>query len=89
VSYDEAVARLRTWAGRRVVVRLEPETSVMEGVLSELPSEGLDGALFAVDAHVRSGIALALFRDGVDAAREEDGALVVEQGRVTVTVTPA
>lgn len=89
MSFDEVLARLRGWIGRRVVVRLEPETSVMNGVLSELPAEGIDGALFAVDAQERSGIAVALFRDAVDAAREEDGALVVEQGLVTVTVTLA
>jgi hypothetical protein len=61
----------------------------MRGVLSELPAEGIDGALFAVDAQERTGIAVALFRDAVDSAREEDGALVVEQGVVTLTVTPA
>lgn len=88
MSYDEALAQLRAWVGRRVVVLLEPETAVMKGVLAELPAEGIDGALFGVDTHERTGIALALFRDAMDSAREEDGALVVEQGVVTLTVTP-
>lgn len=87
MNYDEAIALLRSWVGIPVVVRLEPEVSVMAGVLSELPGDGIDGVLFAVDAPQRTGVALALFRDAVTAAQVQAGALVVEQGQVTVTVT--
>ena len=87
MSYDRAVEVLRAWVGSHVVVHMEPETTTMAGVLSELEPPGFDGALFAVDREQLSGVAIALFRDGVDDARVTDGALVVQQGVVTLTVT--
>ena len=87
MSFDAAVAVLRAWEGEPVVVRLEPEGSVMSGVLAELDSEGVDGALFAVDREQLSGVAVALFRDGARTVASGPRELVVEQGRVTVTVT--
>jgi hypothetical protein len=89
MSFDAAVAVLRGWEGETVVVRLEPEGSVMRGALSELDSEGVDGALFAVDREELSGVAVALFRDGARTVSSGPDELVVEQGRVTVTVTRA
>jgi hypothetical protein len=86
VTYDDAVAVLRGWCGERVVVELTPEDSRMEGVLSELDSAGVDGALFAVDQEALSGVAVALFRDSVEGGRLEDDRLEVRQGRVTVAV---
>jgi hypothetical protein len=87
VTYDDAVTVLRGWCGERVVVELAPEESRMEGELAELDPAGVDGALFAVDREERSGVAVALFRDGVDHVRHEGDELVIGQGRVTVTVT--
>ena len=87
MSFDVAVAALRAWEGEHVVVRLEPEGSVMSGVLSELDAGGVEGALFAVDREQLSGVAVALFRDGARTVAATPGELVVEQGRVTVTVT--
>lgn len=89
MGYDDAVAVLRAWVGRLVEVALDPEGTRMSGRLSELDSTGTDGALFALDAEQLSGVAVALFRDGIDAVRHEGGTLVVEQGVVTVTVTVA
>lgn len=89
MGFDAAVAVLRGWVGQPVVVALEPEGTRMAGRLSELDPAGTDTALFAVDAEQLSGVAVALFRDGVDAVRQEDDALVVQQGQVTVTVTRA
>ena len=88
MSFDDAVALLRSWIGVPVVVRLDPEVSIMRGTLSELASDGIDGALFAVDAPERTGVAVALFRDGVGAIVRDGDQLVVEQGLVTVTVSP-
>jgi hypothetical protein len=87
MSFEAAVGVLRAWAGEPVVVHLEPEGTVMTGVLSELDSEGVDGALFALDREQLSGVAVALFRDGVGSVVHEGDELVVEQGRMTVTVT--
>jgi hypothetical protein len=87
MDFDAAVAVLRGWLGQPVTVELEPEGTRMAGRLSEIDATGTDGALFAVDAEHLSGVAVALFRDGVDAVRHEDDALVVQQGLVTVTVT--
>ncbi len=89
MGFDAAVAVLRGWLGRDVDVVLEPEGTRMSGRLSELDSTGTDGALFALDAQHHSGVAVALFRDGVDSARHEGDTLVVAQGQVTVTVTLA
>ena len=86
MGYDAAVAVLRGWIGRAVLVSLEPEGTRMAGRLSELDATGADSALFAVDAEHLSGVAVALFRDGVDTIRHEGDRLVVDQGRVTVTV---
>lgn len=87
MGFDAAVAVLREWVGEPVVVALEPEGTRMAGRLSELGSAGTDGALFAVDAEQLSGVAIALFRDGVDSVAHQDDVLVVRQGQVTVTVT--
>jgi len=89
MGFDAAVAVLRGWLGRDVDVALEPEGTRMSGRLSELDSTGTDGALFALDAQQLSGVAVALFRDGVDSVRHEGDTLVVAQGQVTVTVTLA
>ena len=89
MSFDAAVAALRAGEGRRVVVHLEPEGTTMTGPLAELESEGADTAFFAVDRERLSGIAVALFRDGVGSVAQDGDELVVEQGRVTVTVTLA
>lgn len=89
MSYAQAVDALQAWMGRDVVVRLEPEGTVMRGALSELDAAGVDGALYAVGAPRRTGVAFALFRDAVGAVRAAPGELVIEQGRMTVTVTPA
>jgi hypothetical protein len=86
MGFDEAVAVLRSWLGRPVVVMLEPDGTEMRGRLSELEATGGDSAMFAVDAQDTSGVAVALFRDGLSEARCEDDSLVVRQGRVTLTV---
>ena len=94
VTYDDVVALLRAWESTAVVVELEPDGTSMSGRLAELDPAGIDGALFALhrdDPGERdtTGVAIALFRDGVRSAERRDGALVVEQGRMTVTVRPA
>jgi hypothetical protein len=86
MTFDEAVAVLRDWLGEDVVIELQPEGTVLAGVLSELDSAGVGGALFAVDAQRTSGVALALFRDALRSADVEDGRLVFAQGEVTGTV---
>lgn len=86
-GFEEALARLRSWVGVDVVIHLHPEGTVMTGRLSELDAAGIDGALFAVDGDQLTGVAVALFRDSVRSAAVETDRLVVEQGRVTVTVT--
>jgi len=43
--------------------------------------------MFAVDEERTSGVALALFRDGLRSAGVQDGRLVFAQGEVTGTVT--
>lgn len=65
------------------MVELEPDGTVMEGRLGELDSAGIDGALFSVST---TGVAVALFRDGVESAQRTGDELVVRQGRMTVTV---
>ncbi|MCW2991808.1 MAG: hypothetical protein JWM73_2402 [Solirubrobacterales bacterium] len=89
MTFDAALALLRGWCGRAVRVELEPEGTRLAGLLSELDPAGVDGALFALDQEQLSGVAFALFRDGAEVVRHEDGVLVVEQGRVTVTVALA
>jgi hypothetical protein len=87
--FDEAVATLRSWLGEPVTIVLEPDGTVMHGMLSELDAAGVDGAMFAVDAdHTARGVAVTLFRDSVDSSAVQDGELVVQQGRVTVRVRP-
>lgn len=87
MTYEDAVAVLRGWCGERVIVDLAPEESHMEGTLSELDPAGVDGALFAVDHTELSGVAVALFRDGVEHASRDGDTLVVRQGKMTLTVT--
>jgi hypothetical protein len=94
VTYDDTVSMLRSWESEDVVVELEPEGTVMSGRLAELDSAGIDGALFALSTKEpgrrdTTGVAIALFRDGVSAAECTDGVLVVHQGRMTVTVRRA
>jgi len=87
MAFDDAVAVLRSWLGEPVTVVLEPDGTVMDGPLSELDSEGIDGAMFAVDAQNTTGVAIALFRDAVTSSDQDDDELVVRQGRMTVRVT--
>ncbi len=94
MTYDDAVSTLRSWEAEEVVVELEPEGTVMEGRLAELDSVGIDGALFALSRgpaarRDTTGVAIALFRDGVTTAEHTDDVLVVHQGRMTVTVRRA
>ena len=91
MTYDDALALLRSWVGAPVVVELEPEGTVMEGRLAERDSAGIDGALFSLsredsDQRETTGVAVALFRDGVRSAERDCDQLVVEQGRMTVKV---
>jgi len=92
MDFDAAVDRVRSWCSQPVVVVLEPDHSVMPGVLHEVDAAGIDGALFAVadpaDPDARpTGIAIAFFRDAfASAAVAEDGALHVRQGRVEIIV---
>jgi hypothetical protein len=88
-AFDDAVAMLRSWVGEPVVVRLDPEGTVMHGRLTERVGAGADTALFALDGGGLTGVAVALFRDGVGAIVRDGDQLVVEQGRVTVTVARA
>src|SRR3954463_11237093 len=91
MTYDDALALLRSWVGAPVVVELEPEGTVMDGRLAERDSAGIDGALFSLsreDAAQRetTGVAIALFRDSLRSAERHGDELVVEQGRMTVRV---
>jgi hypothetical protein len=88
MSFDGAVAVLRSWLGDDVVVTLDPDGTVMRGALSELEG-GADSAMFAVDSRQTTGVAVALFRDGVLSATHDQERLVVRQGRMTFTVTRA
>ena len=65
---------------------LEPEGTVMRGVLGEREADA-GCAMFTVDEQQLSGVAIALFEDGVEEASLSDGELVVRQGLVTVRVT--
>src|SRR3954453_2400865 len=89
--FDDAVGLLRSWVGAAVVVELFPEGTVMDGLLAERDSAGIDGALFSLsrddpDQRETTGVAIALFRDGVRSVELEGDRLVVEQGRMTVKV---
>jgi hypothetical protein len=86
VGFDDAVAVLRSWLGSEVVVVLEPEGTVMRGALSEIDA-GPGSAMFTVDGEQLTGVAIALFRDGLTEAALHDDELVVRQGRMTVRVT--
>jgi hypothetical protein len=88
MDFDAVVETLRGWAGREVVVVLEPDHSVMEGPLREIDPGGVDGAMFTVSA-TGVAVAVALFRDAfVAAGVDEAGTLRVRQGRVEILVTP-
>jgi hypothetical protein len=92
MDFDAVVAHVRGWCTQPVVVVLEPDHSVMPGVLHEVDSAGIDGALFAVadprDPDARpTGIAIALFRDAFASAHvADDGALHLHQGRIEIIV---
>lgn len=86
-AFDDAVAVLRSWVSEPVVVRLEPEGTVMRGRLSERGSHSSEEALFAVDVGHLTGVAVALFGDGVRSSVRAGDELVIQQGRVTLTVT--
>jgi hypothetical protein len=92
MSFQDVLELLRSWLLRPVVVVLEPDHSVMPGVLHEIDSAGIDGALFAVADPARrdarpTGIAIALFRDAFGGAERDDQALRVRQGRVEIIVS--
>jgi len=86
--YDDAVTVLDGWLGEPVVVTMLPEGTVLRGRLSPLDSAGIDGTLYALAEGdgAPSGVALALFRDGVVDARREEDQVVVRQGHMTLTV---
>jgi hypothetical protein len=89
-GFDEAVSLLRGWQGEDVVVRLDPDGSVMRGVLREIDAAGLDGAAFALQDPARdapaTGVAVALFRDAATLVEAGERHAVVAQGRVRITV---
>lgn len=88
MDFDGALATLRGWHGRPVVVVLEPDGSVMDGPLREIDSAGVDGAMFTVSP-TGGAVAVALFRDAfADADLLEDDTLRIRQGRVEILVTP-
>jgi hypothetical protein len=88
VGFDEAVAVLRSWIGEQVVVVLEPEGTVMRGALAESAADGGGSALFRLEGEGLTGVAIALFADGVrDATLTGRDELVIRQGRMTVRVT--
>jgi hypothetical protein len=90
MDFDAAVAQVRSWCDQAVEVVLEPDHSVMSGLLYEIDSSGMDGAFFAVAHEARSttGVAVALFRDAFVSAELRSGLLYVEQGRMEITVRP-
>ena len=87
---DRAVDLLRAWLGDEVLVRLDPDGAVMRGLLREADAAGLDGAAFALEEEGAgtppTGVAIALFRDAVRLVATDERQLVVEQGRVRITV---
>jgi len=58
----------------------------MRGVLAERDADP-GTAMFTVDERELSGVAIALFGDGVTGAVLDGDELVVRQGRMTVRVT--
>jgi hypothetical protein len=90
MDFDAAVARVRSWLGEPVVIVLEPDHSVMQGILHEVDSTGMDGVLFAVAEDApgakATGVAVALFRDAFEWARADDDELRIRQGRVEIIV---
>ena len=86
MSFDAAVATLRSWIGRDVVVEVRPDGTMMEGALAERDDSG-DPAFFTVDPYDTTGVAIALFGDGVRSAVLEGETLTIEQGRMTLVVT--
>ena len=89
-GFEDAVAVLRAWTGEHVVVRLDPDEAVMRGRLREIEQPGLEGAAFALadeeTGMAATGVAIALFRDAARTVQAGGDALVVEQGRVRITV---
>jgi hypothetical protein len=90
-GFEEAVALLRGWQGAAVTVRLDPDGAVMRGLLREVDAAGLDGAAFALQDAERpaarpTGVAVALFRDAAELVEAGERHVVVEQGRVRITV---
>lgn len=88
MGYEQAVAVLRDWCGRPVVLELLPEGTALRGRLTELDAAGIDGALFALAGGdgAASGVALALFRDTLERAGLRGGELWVRQGQMTHVV---
>jgi hypothetical protein len=89
-GFEDAVAVLRGWAGEQVVVRLDPDETVMRGRLLEFEQPGLDGVAFALaddeTGMAATGVAIALFPDAAQMLDASAETLVVEQGRVRITV---
>lgn len=89
MDFDAAVATLRGWQDRPVVVVLEPDGSVMDGRLREVDATGIDGAMFTVSP-TGVAVAVALFRDAFASAElTDEGELRIRQGRVEIIVMPA
>jgi hypothetical protein len=92
-GFEDAVAALRAWEGEHVVVRLDPDEAVMRGRLREIEQPGLDGAAFALadeeTGMAATGVAVALFRDAARTIEAGGDELVVEQGRVRITIRRA
>jgi hypothetical protein len=88
MTFHEMLQALRDWLDEPVVLTMLPEGTVLRGRLEELDAAGIDGALFALadGDGAPSGIALALFRDGVVEARRDGDQIVVRQGRMTLEV---
>lgn len=86
MSFDEAVAVLHDWLGRRVALTILPEGTTLRGRLAEIDAAGIDGALFGLSDGdgAPSGVALALFRDAFVSARLEHGKLTVRQGQMVL-----
>jgi hypothetical protein len=92
-GFEDAVAVLRGWIGEQVVVRLDPDETVMRGRLHEIGQPDSETAEFALADEqagmAPGGVAIALFRDAARAVEAAPEMLVVEQGRVRITVLRA